>query len=189
VDDADYTLTQTVKIDGTRGKVTPWYAKAAESSDHLEHDQNTEEATPVEFATKFDGGIKTMTYNDVQFPIRYEMAGSISGMQVDESAKSVTFLLSQAVGGQATIQVPRGLVDAAGDDFVVLVTASSQEQLQYQLLSSTAEYYTLQVELPEGASSLTIIGTAVVPEFGLLAPLVLSLAIIPLILARRSRQF
>jgi predicted secreted protein with PEFG-CTERM motif len=131
--------------------------------------------------------VKTVAYNNAQFPIKYEMAGAISGMTVDEESKSVTFLLSEVSGGEATIQIPRDLVDATGDSFVVLVAASPQEQIQYHVISSTADHYTLQMELPEGASSLTIVGTAVVPEFGFLAPLVLSLAIIPIVLSRRFR--
>ena len=183
VDDVKYTLAQTVNISGIKGKIVPWYAEASESSDHLDHDSQTNTA---EYSTKFDGGTKTVSYNDVQFPIKYEMAGAISGISVDEASKSVTFLLSEVSGGDALIQIPRSLIDATGDNFIVLVTASPQEQIEYQIISSTADHYTLQMDLPEGASSLTIVGTAVVPEFGFLAPLILSLAIIPL-LARRFR--
>jgi predicted secreted protein with PEFG-CTERM motif len=142
---------------------------------------------PTEYSTKFDGGTKTVSYNDVQFPIKYDMAGAISGITVDESSKSVTFLLSGVSGGAATIQIPRTLIDATGDGFVVLVTASPEEQIEYRVISSTTDNYTLQMELPEDATSLTIVGTAVVPEFGFLASLVLSLAIIPIVLSRRFR--
>ncbi|WP_100181730.1 hypothetical protein [Candidatus Nitrosotenuis aquarius] len=186
VDDAKYTLAQTVNIDGIRGKVVPWYADASESSDHLDHDSHVT-TSPTEYSTKFDGGTKTVSYNDVQFPIKYEMAGAISGITVDETSKSVTFLLSEISGGIATIQIPRSLVDAVGDNFIILVTASPQEQINYQIISSTSDHYTLQMDLPEGASSLTVVGTAVVPEFGFLAPLVLSLAIIPIVISKRFR--
>jgi|GEM_PF-1126621 len=184
VDDAKYTLAQTVKIDGIRGKLVPWYADASESSEHLEHDSHVT-TNPVEYSTKFDGGTKTVSYNDAQFQIKYEMAGAISGISVDETSKSVTFLLSEISGGMATIQIPRSLVDAVGDNFIILVTASPQEQIDYQIISSTSDNYTLQMNLPEGASSLTVVGTAVVPEFGFLAPLVLILAIIPIVLSKR----
>lgn len=184
VDDSQYTLAQTVAIDGLRGKIIPWYANVFQVSDHSNHSTDST-INPAEYAVKFDGAVKTVSYNDVQFPIKYEMAGSISGITVDESSKSVTFLLGEVVGGMATIQVPRDLVDATGNNFVVFVTASPQEQIEYELVSSTSDYYTLQMNLPEGASSLTIVGTAVVPEFGLLAPIILSLAIIPIVLARK----
>ena len=99
----------------------------------------------------------------------------------------MTFLLDAVSGGEATIQVPRSLVDAAGDEFTVLVTASPQQQIDYTIISSTSDYYTIQAILPEGATSLVIVGTQVVPEFGFLAPLVLSLAVIPIILARKRQ--
>jgi predicted secreted protein with PEFG-CTERM motif len=187
VDDAKYTLAQTVNISGIKGKVVPWYAEASESSEHLDHNSSHTSTNPTEYSTKFDGGTKTVSYNDVQFPIKYDMAGAISGITVDETSKSVTFLLSGVSGGAATIQIPRTLVDATGDGFVILVTASPQEQIEYQVISSTSDNYTLQMELPEGATSLTIVGTAVVPEFGFLASLVFSLAIIPIVLSRRFR--
>jgi hypothetical protein len=187
VDDAEYTLAQTVNISGIKGKIVPWYAEASESSEHLDHNSSSPSTNPAEYSTKFDGGTKTVSYNDVQFPIKYDMAGAISGITVDETSKSVTFLLSGVSGGAATIQIPRTLIDATGDGFVVLVTASPEEQIEYRVISSTTDNYTLQMELPEGATSLTIIGTAVVPEFGFLAPLVLSLAIIPIVLSRRFR--
>jgi predicted secreted protein with PEFG-CTERM motif len=185
IDDSQYTLAQTVAIDGIRGKIIPWYANVSQVSDHSGHSTSESTTNPAEYAIKFDGGIKTVSYNDVQFPIKYEMAGSISGITVDESLKSVTFLLGEVAGGMATIQMPRSLVDSTGNNFVVFVTASPQEQIEYDLISSTSDHYTLQMNLPEGASSLTIVGTAVVPEFGLLAPLILSLAIIPIVLARK----
>ncbi len=187
VDDVKYTLAQTVNISGIRGKVVPWYAEASESSEHLDHNSGHTSITPAEYSTKFDGGTKTVSYNDMQFPIKYEMAGAISSMVVDETSKSVTFLLSEVSGGETTIQIPRSLVDAIGDEFVVLVTASPQKQIEYKIISSTSDHYTLQMKLPEGASELTIVGTAVVPEFGFLTPLILSLAIIPIVLFTRLR--
>ncbi len=183
IDDSKYTLAQTVTITSSQGKVIPWYAEASESVDHLDHSSGP---TTMEYSTKFDGGTKTVLYNDVEFPIKYEMMGAISGLQVDEESKSVTFLLSGVAGGQATMQIPRNLVDAAGDNFVVLVTASPQEQIDYQITSSTSSHYTLQMELPEGTESLTIIGTAVVPEFGFLAPLIFGMAIIPIVMSRKK---
>lgn len=194
VDDAQYTLAQTVPIDGTRGKIVPWYAALYEEgsdivnhSIHTEHQSGTGSIQPVEYEMKFDGRIKTVSYNDVQFPIKYEMTGAISGIQVDENSKSVTFLLDAVSGGEAAIQVPRNLVDATGDSFTVLVTASTQQQIDFEIISSTSEYYTLKTTLPEGASTLTIVGTQVVPEFGFLTSLVLSLAVIPIILARKRQ--
>ena len=188
VDDAQYTLAQTVTINGQSGKVVPWYSEESESSDDLTHHAEESDINPAEYAVKFDGGTKIVSYNGVQFPIKYEMLGAISGLQVDEQSKSVTLLLSGVSEGRATIQIPRNLVDATGDEFVVLVTASPQRSIDYRVVSSMSDSYTLQMDLPEGASSLTIVGTVVVPEFGFIAPLIMGLATIPIILMRKKFQ-
>jgi predicted secreted protein with PEFG-CTERM motif len=44
----------------------------------------------------------------------------------------------------------------------------------------------MQVDLPADASSMTIVGSSVVPEFGPLAALMLIAGIIPIILLRKS---
>ncbi|NDB33670.1 MAG: PEFG-CTERM sorting domain-containing protein, partial [Nitrososphaeria archaeon] len=77
---------------------------------------------------------------------------------------------------------------AVGDEFVVLVTASPQRSIDYRVVSSTSDSYTLQMDLPDGASSLTIVGTAVVPEFGFIASLIMGLATLPIILVRKKFQ-
>ncbi|NDB51954.1 MAG: PEFG-CTERM sorting domain-containing protein [Nitrosopumilaceae archaeon] len=186
VDDSKYTLAQTVTITGQSGKVVPWYSESAESMDHLVPTEAT--INPAEYTVKFDGGTKVVSYNNMQFPIKYEMLGGISGLEVDEQSKSVTLLLSGVSERQATIQIPRSLVDAVGDEFVVLVTASPQRSIDYRVVSSTSDSYTLQMDLPDGASSLTIVGTAVVPEFGFIASLIMGLATLPIILVRKKFQ-
>lgn len=189
VDDSQYTLAQTVSIDGVKGRVIPWYAQGSESAEHLDHEQSQTLIHPAEYVTKFDGGIKTVTYNDMPFPIKYDMAGAITGIKVDEASKSVTFLLTEVAGGQAIIQIQRNLIDAVDDNFVVMVTTSLQKQIDYKIISSTSDSYTLQVDLPEGATSLIVMGTAVVPEFGFLAPFILSMAIVPILLIRKRSSF
>ncbi|NDF30322.1 MAG: hypothetical protein EB150_09045 [Nitrososphaeria archaeon] len=82
VDDSKYTLAQTVTITGQSGKVVPWYSESAESMDHLVPTEAT--INPAEYTVKFDGGTKVVSYNNMQFPIKYEMLGGISGLEVDE---------------------------------------------------------------------------------------------------------
>jgi hypothetical protein len=66
-----------------------------------------------------------------------------------------------------------------------MVSASPQTAVDYEVIASTPDYYTLKVTLPEGASALTIMGSNVVPEFGAMSIIVLSLATIPLIYAKK----
>ena len=43
--------------------------------------------------------------------------------------------------------------------------------------------------LPEGTNSVTVIGTAVVPEFGTITILVLAVTIVSIVIITRTRQF
>ena len=61
--------------------------------------------------------------------------------------------------------------------------------MDYDILESGVQYVTIEMELPEGTNSVTVIGTAVVPEFGPIAILVLVVAIVSIIGLTRMRQF
>lgn len=189
VEDSRYNLAQTVDVRGTSGTMVPWFTNIHESMDHhsmhdAESTAHASHITNTDFAVKFDGGKKTVEYNGIQFPIKYDMAGSITGIGVDESSKSVTFLLDYVTGGDLTLQVPRTLVDAIDENFVVLVSASPETQISYKVLASTEDYYTLKMELPENAQALTIVGSKVVPEFGAVAMLILIVALATVVIAR-----
>ncbi len=188
VDDAQYTLTQTVAIDGIRGRVVPWYAGASEMPDHPEHATDKVAINPVEYAIKFDGGIKTVSYNGVQFPIKYEMSGSITGIEVNEESQSVSFLLDSVSGGELLLQVPRSLIDAIDDNFVVIVTSSSETEIDYDVVASTIDYFALKATLPENTAKLTIVGSHVVPEFGILSAVVLIASITGIIVILKTQK-
>jgi predicted secreted protein with PEFG-CTERM motif len=194
VDDKNYNLSQTVDMKSISGKVIPWYANMhdehaehnnQEHSDNAKHDSD---ASNTGFEIKFDGGKKIVSYNNNDFTIKYEMAGSITGIEVDEDSKAVTFLLDSVSSGELLLQVPRSLVDALNDNVVVLVSASPESEIEYEIIASTFDYYTLKVTLPEGADRLTIIGSSVVPEFGMFSVLVLVASIIGIIVILKTQR-
>lgn len=185
VEDRNYNLNQSVKIDGLVGKIVPWFANIYDSEKHGEHDQHASHISNTGFEIKFDGGKKVVSYNGAEFTIKYELAGVITGLEVNEEAKSVTFLLDSVSGGEMLLQVPRTLINAIDDNFVVMVSASPPTEVDYEIISSTPDYYTLKIVLPQDASGLTIMGSSVVPEFGVMSMVVLSLATIPLVYARK----
>lgn len=186
VEDSRYNLNQSVKIEGQSNKIIPWFASIHDGMDH-------DSMTPAGYDSgnqipgyevKFNGDKKIVNYKDSEFSITYEMIGGITGVEVDEESKSAKFLLDYVAGGDLLLQVPRSLVDADNDNFVVLLEASPERQIDYEIISSTEQHYTLKVNLPADAKTLTIIGTKVVPEFGMFSILVLvaSIASITVIL-------
>lgn len=190
VDDKDYNLNQSVMIKGLTGKIIPWFANLSEGADHDIHDAHDSHTSTIRdtgFEIKFNGGTKVLTYNNIDFPIKYEMAGAITGLGVNEESKSVTLLLEYVTGGELTLRMPRTLIDAIDDNFVVFASASTQKQIDYDIISSTSDYYTLKMNLPENTRTLTIVGSKVVPEFGTLAILVLVSALFAVLIKTSNR--
>ncbi len=93
---------------------------------------------------------------DTKFGIGYKMAGSITGMTPDKNSKSISFDLKSVKKGTLTLSVPRSLIDSPNDKFNVYVTASPEKQIEYEIIHSTSEFFTIQTKLPDGAKNLRI---------------------------------
>lgn len=141
-------------------------------------------------APLFPGGSMFETnYNDIDFGVSYKMTkGTISGMKVDEESKSITFSFIDNEIGELILSLPRGLISATEDDFVVMGAKSSQ-QIEYEIIESGRNHVTLKMALPEGLQELTIVGTSVVPEFGEIAIIVLVILIFMIIIMTRWHRF
>jgi len=108
-------------------------------------------------------------------------------MNVDEDAKAITFSLSEEMGGKFILSLPRGMISADDDQFV-LIHPETSEPVDYNILESGVQYVTLEMTLPEGTNSVTVIGTAVVPEFGTVAMAVLIISILCIVVISRTKQ-
>ena len=99
---------------------------------------------------------------------------------MNKPGKSITLSLSNVEAGMMTLLIPRGLIIATNDNFRVLVSTSHEDinsdtrtfwaesetrvQTQYEIATSTSEYVSIQLELPESASAIGILGTVVLPK-------------------------
>jgi len=64
---------------------------------------------------------------------------------------------------------------------MVMVSSFPGEAIYYSIVESTSEHVVINVTLPSDATSLTMVGTSVVPEFGALTMLVFAIPIILLV--------
>jgi len=113
------------------------------------------------------GATFTTVIDNKNFVLNYKMpteSASITGVTVDRTGKSATFSLNNIKAGPMQLSIPRGLVDATGDAFQVFVTASPETQIEYEIVTSTADYVTIEMELPDAATQLRVKGTIVLPE-------------------------
>ena len=89
--------------------------------------------------------------------------------------------------GRFILSLPRGMISASGNQFVLYDPVTSEE-ITYEVIESGAQFVTLEMTLPKGTNSITVIGTSVVPEFGTIALLVLVIAIVSILVITRTRQ-
>jgi len=116
--------------------------------------------------------------------------GSIRSIEVDPDFTSIIVSVSTTdQDGELTITLPRQLIDARingdDDDFIVLVDG---DEADFDETDTTSTERTLTIPVPAGAEEIEIIGTVVVPEFGILAALVLAVAVGAIIAVSRKNQ-
>ena len=188
---ADGTFSTTIKVGGKLGISGIYTVKATYSNQSVQ--------TQFEF-TGGEGpsGCAAPTCVMVDFegnkiPVQYTMTnGSVRGIEVDPDFTSIIIAVSATDDGELTLTIPRKLLDArfdgcGGDDdeFIVLVDG---EEETYDETDTTSSDRTLMIEIPGGAEEVEIIGTCIIPEFGILAPLVLAAAVGAIIVASRKTQ-
>ena len=112
-------------------------------------------------------------------PVNYAITGgTVSDMTLDTNATSLVVSVQTTGSGNLTMTLPRTLIDAkagANDDqFFVLVDGADTDFNE----SKTSTDRTITVSFPEGTAQIEVIGTQVVPEFGGMAFVILTIAIL-----------
>jgi len=116
------------------------------------------------------------------FHVDYQYSGIISGATVNEEKKSITFEIvsdSKSFDHNLMILLPSELIEPPYAVFV-----DGKKNLTFDLIEDKVN--TLKIELPENAKQLTVIGTSVVPEFGVFSAIVLGISLISIIAFNRT---
>lgn len=119
--------------------------------------------------------------HDITFPITYNINGQITKLTINEEENSLSIYLDNVLEDKFTLRIPREMIDAENNSFLVMVTASPEKLTEYEVISSNEEFFTIQLTVPDNTSKVTIIGTRVIPEFGGAAMIILSIAIISIV--------
>ena len=118
------------------------------------------------------------------FNVDYQYEGIISDAMVNEDQKSITFNLvpnSKSLNQNLMMILPDELIEGP---FVIFV--DGEKNLRFDYLEDDGEKR-IEIELPEDVKQMTIVGTKVVPEFGIWSALILGISISSILFLQKSR--
>ena len=109
-------------------------------------------------------------------------------MTVNEEENTLSLYFDNVIEDKLTLRLPRALVDAENNNFLVMVTASPERMIDYEIISSDELFFTMQLDVPSNTSQVSIIGTRVIPEFGTMVMMILTVSIISIIAVTRKTK-
>ena len=139
--------------------------------------------TSVPMASCNQSEINARSTSGGSYCIPYSISGGnvISGT-IDVGAMSLIVNVDGLNGGTIMLDIPRSVLDAKigtnDDDFFVLV---NDEETEVDSDEKTASSRTLTISFPAGTESIEVIGTFIIPEFGVIAAMILAVALVSII--------
>lgn len=116
------------------------------------------------------------------FDIPYVVTGgSVRNASANVEARSLMFLITSSANGTLTIWLPTEVI-IADNEFSLSLDGKTANLTE---LNRTANARVLQIGFEEGAKEIEVLGTSIVPEFGVLPIFVTSIAIIGIAVATR----
>jgi len=125
------------------------------------------------------------------FDIEYTMKGGVvESMTVNPHSLSLDIGILTNSDGVLDISIPRNALDSIDEngfdtEFIILIYSSNEVnpvQTDYNKIEFDDESRSIYIPIKNGDSKIQIIGTSVIPEFGVLIQLVLIVAIITTII-------
>ena len=128
---------------------------------------------------------------DIKYTIR---GGTLSEISIDENIFGLVIQIDTSSNGKIVLDLPRKYIDAEkqnGKDevFIILVEKQNGDIVEtiYKEEPSHSEIRTISISFEEGDSTIQIIGTYVIPEFGTIVMIILTVGIMASVLLTRNR--
>lgn len=115
---------------------------------------------------------------------------TITGMGMNASATGFTIDPQKSVQlqvegtGEIELTLPKTIISGIPEDDGVM---AGGEALDYEIVEETANDTVIRVTVPEGQTEVEVMGTFVVPEFGVIAVMILAVAIVGILGLSRLR--
>jgi hypothetical protein len=126
-----------------------------------------------------------LNYRGKMHPIKYQITGgSVKGISVEKDNTTLLFDISSTSNGKLIIELPRSLIDSKkqgniDDDYVVFVNG---QYTAADEIKKNAQTRTLLIYFEGGSDVIEISGTYIMPEFGVVTPLVFTVTLLGVIL-------
>ena len=128
---------------------------------------------------------------DLPYTIR---GGTLSDISIDENIFGLVIDLNASDEGKIVLDLPRKYIDAEkqnGKDevFIILIEKQNGDVIEttYKEETSHSEIRTITIDFEEGDSKIQVIGTYVIPEFGTIVMIILTVGIMASVLLTRNR--
>ncbi len=129
------------------------------------------------------------------FDVGYAITtGEVTDIQVDKDNYSLVVDFNIDTAGDLILSLPRESFDArttdgSDDMFIVLITNISGNtfEIEYEEMQTNSESRTIKIPFVEDDYKVQIIGTYVIPEFGTIAMMILSVSIISVIILSKNK--
>jgi hypothetical protein len=124
--------------------------------------------------------------------------GIVNSIDLNQNELALELNINMNTDGTLDIQIPRDSIDAIrqnGQDesFIVIIYAGGIDdpiQTDYTEKENNSEFRTISIPIKNGDEKIQIIGTKVIPEFGVMIQLVLIIAVITtMIFGSRTKLF
>jgi len=118
------------------------------------------------------------------FNVDYQYSGIISNARINEEQKSITFQLisdAKSIDQNLMMLLPPELIDGP---YVIFV--NDKKNLNFEYMPGN-DVNTIEIELSDNSKTLTVVGTKIVPEFGILSIIILGVGITSIIFIQKSK--
>ena len=124
------------------------------------------------------------------FDIRYTIrGGTVETIDVEPENFGLLVKINSLDDGKIILELPREFIDAEkqngkDEEFIILI---NDVQTTYDESQSFSEFRTLTIDFDQGDSEIQIIGTYVIPEFGTIVMIILTIGIMASILLTKNK--
>ena len=172
----------------------PYWSKSGEYTVKALFGEGNDAETQFNFSPKSDVIATNIFEVDAgsygTFDVNYSINGGVvKNMLIDKDIFALIVIIESENDGTITLEMPREAFDAkkqdqTDDTFIIIIDGI---EVPYQETVTNTDSRIITINFEEGDSDIEIIGTTIIPEFGIIAVMILAVGIITSIMITKNR--